>query len=79
MILFRVEIPSNYKISYELNKALLSAGHSGDKPGEVIFVLRPGGLPDLPEQDYSGWNGLLDLPEQDRSGWEGVLDLPGQD
>ena len=50
-----------------------------------IFVVRPiawfawaglislGGLPDLPEQDWSVWNGLPDLPEQDWSVWEGCL------
>ena len=37
------------------------------------------GLPDLPEQDWSGWEGVPDLPEQEWSGWEGVPDLPEQD
>ena len=38
-----------------------------------------GGLPDLPEQDLSGWNSSPDLPEQDWSGWNGSPDLPEQD
>ena len=44
-----------------------------------LICLPERGLPNLPEQDWSGWNGSPDLPEQDWSGWEGVPDLPEQD
>ena len=36
-------------------------------------LIRLRGLPDLPEQDWSGWEGVPDLPEQDWSGWEECL------
>ena len=42
-------------------------------------LIRLRDLPDLPEHDWSGWEGVPDLPEQDRSGWEGWPDLPEQD
>ena len=35
-------------------------------------LIRLGGLPDLPEHEWSDWNGLPDLPEQEWSGWEGA-------
>ena len=42
-------------------------------------LIRLKGLPNLTEQDWSGWEGVPDLTEQDWSGWEGVPDLPEQD
>ena len=39
----------------------------------AVFI-RLGALPDLPEHDWSGWNGSPDLPEED---WLSCLDKSG--
>ena len=38
-------------------------------------LIRLESLPDLPEQNWSCWNGWPHLPEQDWSGWEGMPDF----